>query len=152
MARKRAAGGGKSRRSLKGRMPTTGDGPVAVQFSAADLGVPGTSAVEVGYRASYAVFVEGNDRAKHVNGQAHFLGQPAASLSQAMAIEAQQAIAEGASRREALLDAGDLLLGASQAVGCQRASPCRCGLRHSLRRLRSRGSIEAPSYRTGEVP
>jgi hypothetical protein len=87
-----------------------------VQFSAADLGVPGTSTVEVGYKAPYAVFVEGNDRAKHVNGQAHFLGQPAASLAQAMAIEAQQAIAEGASRREALLDAGDLLLGASQAV------------------------------------
>jgi hypothetical protein len=69
MARKRGAGGGKSRRSLKGRMPTTGDGPIAVQFSAADLGVPGTSTVEIGYKAPYAVFVEGNDRAKHVTGR-----------------------------------------------------------------------------------
>jgi hypothetical protein len=117
MAKKRtSSSSSKSRRSLKGRMPTTGDGPIAVQFSASDLGVPGTSTVEVGYRAPYAVFVEGNDRAKHLKGQARFLGQPAASLSQAMAIEAQQAIAEGASRREALLEAGDLLLGASQAV------------------------------------
>jgi hypothetical protein len=108
--------GSKGRKGRKGMRSIGGDGPIAVQFSAADLGVPGTSTVEVGYKAPYAVFVEGNDRAKHVNGQAHFLSQPAASLSQAMAIEAQQAIAEGASRREALLEAGDLLLGASQAV------------------------------------
>jgi hypothetical protein len=108
--------GSKGRKGRKGMMSIGGDGPIAVQFSASELGLPGTSTVEVGYKAPYAVFVEGNDRAKHVNGQAHFLSQPAASLAQAMAIEAQQAIAEGASRREALLDAGDLLLGASQAV------------------------------------
>jgi hypothetical protein len=106
----------KGRKGRKGMRSIGGDGPIAVQFSASELGLPGTSTVEVGYKAPYAVFVEGNDRAKHTTGQAHFLGQPAASLSQAMAIEAQQAIAEGASRREALLDAGDLLLGASQAV------------------------------------
>jgi hypothetical protein len=108
--------GSKGRKGRKGMRSIGGDGPIAVQFSASELGLPGTSTVEVGYKAPYAVFVEGNDRAKHLNGQAHFLGQPAASLAQAMAIEAQQAIAEGASRREALLDAGDLLLGASQAV------------------------------------
>jgi hypothetical protein len=108
--------GSKGRKGRKGMRPIGGNGPIAVQFSASDLGVPGTSTVEIGYKAPYAVFVEGNDRARHVNGQAHFLGQPASSLSQAMAMEAQQAIAEGASRREALLDAGDLLLGASQAV------------------------------------
>jgi hypothetical protein len=108
--------GSKGRKGRKGMRSIGGDGPIAVQFSASELGLPGTSTVEVGYKAPYAVFVEGNDRAKHLKGQAHFLGQPAASLSQAMAIEAQQAIAEGASRREALLDAGDLLLGASQAV------------------------------------
>jgi hypothetical protein len=108
--------GGKSRKGRKGTRPVGGDGPIAVQFSASELGLPGTSTVEIGYRAPYAVFVEGNDRARHTTGQAHFLSQPAASLSQAMAIEAQQAIAEGASRREALLEAGDLLLGASQAV------------------------------------
>lgn len=109
-----AKGGGR-RKAGKGK-GVTGDGPVAVRISASELGIPGSQSVEVGYRAPYAVFVHEDVTAKHRNGQAKFLEKPATTMLGALAAEAQSAIAEGASRREALLDAGEALLGASKPL------------------------------------
>jgi hypothetical protein len=109
-----AKGGGR-KKGGKGRA-VVGDGPVAVRITSQELGIPGTQSVEVGYRAPYAVFVHEDVTAKHRNGQAKFLEQPAKSMMGLLASEAQSAIEEGASRREALLDAGQTLLGASRPL------------------------------------
>lgn len=105
---------GKGRRRGKGA-GGIGDGPVAVTLPAAALGVPGTSAVEVGYSAPYAVYVHEDLKARHPNGgNAKFLSGPAESLLEELGQAARGAMSEGAGRRAALLEAGDLLLGASQ--------------------------------------
>jgi hypothetical protein len=112
-----AKGGGGKRRGGKAKGKSgLGDGPIAVQFTAEELGIPGNQALEVGYRAPYAVFVHEDLHAKHMNGHAKFLTLPAQQALPLMQAEAQSAIEEGASRREALLEAGDLLLQASQKL------------------------------------
>jgi hypothetical protein len=109
-----AKGGGR-KKAGKGKT-VVGDGPVAVRITSQELGIPGSQSVEVGYRAPYAVFVHEDVTAKHRNGQAKFLETPARSMMGLLAAEAQSAIEEGASRREALLDAGETLLGASKPL------------------------------------
>jgi len=85
--------------------------PTSVRLTAQDLGIPGTSAVEVGYSAPYADFVEGGTR--NMKGQ-RFLERPLeALLPSALPEAAQSAYQEGGSVREALLEAGNRLLAAS---------------------------------------
>jgi hypothetical protein len=148
-----AKGGGGKRRGGKAKGKSgLGDGPIAVQFTAEELGIPGNQALEVGYRAPYAVFVHEDLHAKHMNGHAKFLTLPAQQALPLMQAEAQSAIEEGASRREALLEAGDLLLQASQKlvpVSGRRGSNRLLG---ALRCCRPREPCCVPFEWTSEVP
>ena len=85
--------------------------PTSVRITAHELGIPGTSSVEVGYSAPYADFVEGGTR--KMAGR-HFLSRPLdALLPEALPETAQEAYQEGGTVREALLAAGQELLSAS---------------------------------------
>jgi hypothetical protein len=115
VARGKGKGKDDGGRKRPGKGGLAGDGPISVRLPAVALGVPGSSAVEVGYSAPYAVYVHENTQCRHPNGgNDHFLTGPVAQMVGELAVEAQAAISEGASRRDVLLEAGDALLEASR--------------------------------------
>jgi hypothetical protein len=80
---------------------------VAVQLTGADLGLDCRGAAEVGYRAPYAAYVDA---------KVPFLQSVAAHMLPELEATAQAAVDDGATCREAMLEAADALFEASQSV------------------------------------
>lgn len=72
--------------------------------------------VAVGYSASYAVFVHENLQARHANGQAKFIEQPARSLAPELGRIAGEAVRRGSTLAQALVLAGLRLQRESQQM------------------------------------
>lgn len=76
----------------------------------------GLTRVQVGYGASYALFVHENMEMPHTNGQAKFLETPAREMRPQMAAIVQEVADRGGTLLEAEMAAGLALQQASQAL------------------------------------